>query len=89
MVTGRDGRHFVYLVRSNDESKRGIYIAAPDDPAGRRLLSDWSGVVYAPKRTDAVAPDERFLANVSTDVGQPAIEVITNWQKLAAGAKTQ
>jgi hypothetical protein len=37
----------------------------------------------------AVAPDGRFLVNVSTDVGQPAIEIITNWEKLAAGGKTQ
>jgi serine/threonine protein kinase len=42
-----DGKHFVYVVRRGDEAKRGLYVAALDDPAPRRLLSDESSAVFA------------------------------------------
>ena len=42
-----DGKHFVYLVRRGDEAKRGLYVAALDNPAPRRLLADESSAVFA------------------------------------------
>ncbi len=55
----------------------------------QKLFQSRLGAIFAQFNifSYAVAPDGRFVVNVSTDVGQPAIEVITNWQKLAAGAK--
>jgi hypothetical protein len=43
-----DGRHFVYVVTEGDEAKRGLYLAALDNPAGRRLLADVSSAVFVP-----------------------------------------
>jgi serine/threonine protein kinase len=43
-----DGSHFVYVVRGGDEAKRGLYVAALDNPAPRRLLADESSAVFAP-----------------------------------------
>ena len=43
-----DGKHFLYVIQGNDESTRGIYLASLDDPNGRRLLADQSGVIYTP-----------------------------------------
>ena len=37
----------------------------------------------------AVAPDGRFLVNVSTDIGSPTLELISNGRGLLAGTKTQ
>jgi serine/threonine protein kinase len=46
-----DGKHFVYVVHEGDEAKRGIYIAALDNPTSRRLLADESSAVFAPSTT--------------------------------------
>jgi eukaryotic-like serine/threonine-protein kinase len=46
-----DGKHFVYLVRGGDEAKRGLYVAALDNPAPLRLLADESSAVFAPSTT--------------------------------------
>jgi eukaryotic-like serine/threonine-protein kinase len=46
-----DGNHFVYLVRNGDEAKRGLYVAALDNPTPRRLLADESSAVFAPSTT--------------------------------------
>jgi eukaryotic-like serine/threonine-protein kinase len=43
-----DGKHFLYRAKGGDESTRGIYVASLDNPAGQRLLSDLSSVVFAP-----------------------------------------
>ena len=43
-----DGKHFVYLVRGGQESKRGLYLAALDNPAPRRILADDSSAIFAP-----------------------------------------
>jgi serine/threonine protein kinase len=43
-----DGKHFLYRAKGGDESTRGIYVASLDNPAGQRLLSDQSSVVFAP-----------------------------------------
>jgi serine/threonine protein kinase len=46
-----DSRHFLYLLTSHDESKRGIWLGSLDGsnaaPKGR-LLADHSGVIYTP-----------------------------------------
>jgi eukaryotic-like serine/threonine-protein kinase len=81
-----DGRHFLYFVRSDDESKRGIYVAALDDPKGhensdvkhrgdsvppgRRLLADWSGFVFAPRQPGSSYSHLLFLRG-STLMAQP------------------
>ena len=43
-----DGKHFLYRAKGGDESTRGIYVASLDNPAGQRLLTDRSSVVFAP-----------------------------------------
>jgi serine/threonine protein kinase len=43
-----DGKHFLYRARGGEESTRGIYVASLDNPAGQRLLTDQSSVVFAP-----------------------------------------
>ena len=43
-----DGKHFLYRAKGGDQSKVGIYVASLDNPAGQRLLSDQSSVVFAP-----------------------------------------
>jgi len=43
-----DGNHFVYLVRGGQEAKRGLYLAALDNPAPRRILADDSSAIFAP-----------------------------------------
>jgi eukaryotic-like serine/threonine-protein kinase len=41
-----DGRHFFYVVTRGDESRRGVYMAALDDPNGTRVIEDVSSVNY-------------------------------------------
>ena len=43
-----DGKHFFYVVQAPEQAKSGIYLAALDDPTGRRLLADQSSVIYTP-----------------------------------------
>src|SRR6185369_6231994 len=43
-----DGRHFVYTVEGGEEAKQGVYLAALDDPGGRRLLADHSSAIFVP-----------------------------------------
>jgi Tol biopolymer transport system component len=43
-----DGKHFFYVVQAPEQAESGIYLAALDDPAGRRLLADQSSVLYTP-----------------------------------------
>ena len=40
-----DGRHFLYLTRGNDKSRRGIYLAARDSPPTRLVDSDHGAAV--------------------------------------------
>ena len=46
-----DGKHFVYVVRQGDESKRGLYVAALDRPVAHRLLADESSAIFVPSTT--------------------------------------
>jgi Tol biopolymer transport system component len=48
-----DGRHFLYNVRSDDPGKAGLYLAALDQPAGRRLLPDRTNAIFVPRRKGA------------------------------------
>ena len=43
-----DGKHFVFVVRGGDESKRGLSVASLDDPTPRRILGDESSAIFAP-----------------------------------------
>ena len=44
-----DGNHFFYVdSKQGDESSSGVYLAALDNPAPRKILADFSSVVYAP-----------------------------------------
>jgi len=42
-----DGRHFLYTLPAGDQST-GVYLAALDSPAARRILADPSGAVWVP-----------------------------------------
>jgi serine/threonine protein kinase/Tol biopolymer transport system component len=65
-----DGRHFLYLVRSGDESKAGVYVASFDDPTGRRILVDQSGVAFVPPRSGSRQGHLLFVRE-STLMAQP------------------
>ena len=44
-----DGKHFLYFhQQADDESSRGVYVAALDNPKGRKVLSDNSNALFAP-----------------------------------------
>jgi hypothetical protein len=43
-----DGKHFLYTRAVSDESLRGGYVAALDNPSESKLLSDYSGAIFAP-----------------------------------------
>ncbi|HWE51282.1 MAG TPA: protein kinase [Bryobacteraceae bacterium] len=48
-----DGKHFLYMLIDDDDAKRGVWLnsLSPEsgaDRRGRRLLADYSGVVYSP-----------------------------------------
>ena len=43
-----DGEHFLYVVNSSDEGRRGLYVASLSDPIGQRLLADQSSGVFVP-----------------------------------------
>ena len=45
-----DGKHFLYNVESEDPSKVGLYVAALDQPDGRRLLPDRTNAIFVPRR---------------------------------------
>ena len=42
-----DGEHFLYVAAGADPATRGVYIASLADPAGRRLMSDYSSVMFS------------------------------------------
>jgi serine/threonine protein kinase len=46
-----DGKHFVYVVPDGDVAKRGLFVAALDNPAPRRLLADFSSAIFVPSTT--------------------------------------
>jgi serine/threonine protein kinase len=48
-----DGKHFLYYRGTSDESSRGVYVAALDNPSARKLLSDNSSAIYAPPAAGA------------------------------------
>jgi Tol biopolymer transport system component len=43
-----DGEHFLYVVVSSDDTRRGLYVASPSDPIGQRLLGDQSSGIFVP-----------------------------------------
>jgi hypothetical protein len=44
-----DGNHYFYTGQTQgDDSSRGVYLAALDNPASRKILDDYSSVVYSP-----------------------------------------
>jgi Tol biopolymer transport system component len=43
-----DGNHFFYVRQAIDQASQGIYLATLADPIGRKVLSDYSSVVYSP-----------------------------------------
>ena len=43
-----DGEHFLYVVVSADETRRGLYVASASDPIGQRLLGDQSSGIFVP-----------------------------------------
>ena len=42
-----DGEHFLYVSGGSDPARRGVYIASLTDPSGRRLMSDFSSVMFS------------------------------------------
>ena len=53
-----DGRHFVYLQESEERQGHGIYVASldtrPEAQLSKKLLDDFTAVVYAPSSNPAV-----------------------------------
>ena len=46
-----DSEHFLYVLGTTDEARRGLYVASRGDPNGRRLLADLSSAVFAPEES--------------------------------------
>ncbi len=43
-----DDRHYFYSVTSDDAARGGVFLGSIGESAGRRILADQTGVVYAP-----------------------------------------
>jgi serine/threonine protein kinase/Tol biopolymer transport system component len=43
-----DDKHFLYYLGGRDDAKKGVYLGTLDNPIGRRVLTDRSGVVFVP-----------------------------------------
>ena len=43
-----DGDHFLYVLQTTDEARRGVYVASLGDPNGRRLLADPTSAMFVP-----------------------------------------
>ena len=65
-----DGKHFLYNVQSQDPSNGGLYLAALDQPKGRRLLSDRTSAIFVPRRNDA-SHDHLLFLRENTLMAQP------------------
>jgi Tol biopolymer transport system component len=66
-----DGKHFLYFVDSGDETKQGVYLSAVDNPSdGRRILTDRSSAVFAP-RLSKNKPDHILFLRDNTLMAQP------------------
>jgi hypothetical protein len=65
-----DGKHFLYVVFAGEEAKGGVYVAALDNPTGRRVLTDISSVLFVPPATGIGHGHILFLRE-STLVAQP------------------
>jgi serine/threonine protein kinase len=65
-----DGKHYLYTVDRGEEATRGIYLAALDEPEGRRLLPDASSVVFAPRSQGGKHGHLLFLRD-TTLIAQP------------------
>jgi len=65
-----DGNHFLYVIDSADEARRGLYVASlkdgnGKDVTGRRLLADYSSAIYAPPVPGAKLGHLLFLRDES------------------------
>jgi serine/threonine protein kinase/DNA-binding beta-propeller fold protein YncE len=68
-----DGRHFLYVLASPDESKRGVWLGSldgPNDAPKGRLLADNSGVIYTPALSGSQYSHLLFLRE-TTLLAQP------------------
>jgi len=65
-----DGKHFLYLALSAEQSKAGLYLSALDQPAGRRLLPDESSAIFVPRRKGA-SHDHLLFGRENTLMAQP------------------
>jgi eukaryotic-like serine/threonine-protein kinase len=65
-----DDKHFLYVVPSADQTKAGLYIAALDQPEGRRLLPDQSSAIFVPRRNGA-SHDHLLFRRENTLMAQP------------------
>jgi len=94
----RDGKELFYLETSGP-SVRVMAVAVqlgarstPEFGAPRKLL-EYRGLVSVPQ-SNAFAyspmPDgQRFLVNMDADTAEPALNIITNWQKAVAASVTE
>jgi Tol biopolymer transport system component len=57
-----DGRHFIYLSRSQDEGLSGIFLASLDSPEVTFVVSTGFGASYAPTGTLLYVADEALMA---------------------------
>ena len=65
-----DGEHYLYLAGGDDPSKRGINVASLADPAGRRVLSDFSSAIFSRASRSGGAGHLLFLRD-GTLMAQP------------------
>jgi eukaryotic-like serine/threonine-protein kinase len=65
-----DGKHFLYSLTGGDEDKGGVFLAALDNPTGRRILTDRSPVRFAPP-TSGTGHGHLLFLRETTLMAQP------------------
>jgi hypothetical protein len=90
-----DGKHFTYLVRGGDEAKRGLNVAALDNPTPRRILADDSSAIFASSTTGKKYGFLLFLRGsdlmaqpFSSETLQPAGEVFRVVSEVSTNANS-
>ena len=86
-----DGNHFFYVRQAIDPASQGIYLATLADPIGRKILSDYSSVVYSPPASAGGRAYVLFLRE-NTLMAQPfdegSLQPVGDPFSVATGAST-
>ncbi len=62
-----DGDHFLYMLETTDEARRGVYAASLAEPNGRRLVADRSSALFVPTGPGSVPGPAAVRAGAGAD----------------------